>query len=165
MKNKVLLISFFAVVFIIASCKKSDPDPVPYAKFTVDGTSVEYNHATNFNKICIMSHYCGSFEMEKDAVDSNLLGIGLPSDVANGATYHAGDSDFLVTYYDGDSNFYSSYYGGTITLNVASWDYNEGSGWVEGTFSGSVHSENDPIHDSVVFQNGDFLGKIYVISF
>ena len=149
-------------VILVTSCKKDDPDPVPYAKFTVNGTSEEYNYATSFNKVCIMSYYCGSF-MKDENDESGNIGIGLPSDVASGAVYHTGDSNFSLTYYDEEGNSYNSYYGGTATLEIESWDYSEGSGWVTGTFSGSIRGEEDPVNDSVVFQNGYFKGKIYLI--
>lgn len=166
MKIQYLSILILAILIVFAGCKKkeSDPDPVPIAKFTVDGLNKEYYFHTNFNKFCVDVHFCGSYWESDETESLNHIEIGLPSFVKSGETYVTtkGGGGARLIYLDANGKMYRTDEGGSITYNIEVW---EGSnGWAKGTFSGTVASYDDPENDSVVIQNGSFIGKIWYIS-
>ena len=166
MKIQYLTTLLLALIIIVSGCKKkeSDPDPVPYANFTVDGVKKEYNFHTNFNKFCIDVHFCGSFWESDENENINYIQVGLPSFVKSGETYVTtqGGGGSRLIFVDANGNMYRTDMGGTVTFNIELW---EGSnGWVKGTFSGSAVNEDDPVNDSIVIQDGYFQGKIWYIS-
>lgn len=165
MKTKYLSILILAILIVFAGCKKkeTEPDPVPYTKFSVDGVSKEYNDHTNFNKICIDVYFCGSFWETNGDETKNTIQLGFPSFVKTGETYitteGGGGARFIYT--DANGNVYNTEFGGTITYHVDLWEGN--GGWAKGTFSGTVVNENDPDNDSVAIQSGYFQGKIWYV--
>ncbi|TSA26230.1 MAG: hypothetical protein D4R67_08305 [Bacteroidetes bacterium] len=162
MKTKLFFILSISVVLLFTDCKKKkEESPQPYVSFTIGSVTYTFNSASSFNKICILSDFCGSFSLNTSQADRNHIFIGFPSDVTTGKSYQTGDSHFEFVYNSPDAKQYTSHQGGHMLLNISIWEGN--GGWVKGTFSGSLPLEGDPLHDSVVIQNGKFEGKIWYI--
>jgi hypothetical protein len=159
MKTTSVLLILLVISLAFTSCKKKHDEPIkPYASFKVKGNTLEYWGWSKFNKMCIMSTYCATYYQDQADQIRNNLSIGLPSDAAAGKTYHTGQSKFYLIYFDNQGNKYYTYYGGNLTLTLDQWEGK--GGYASGTFNGWIINENT-LTDSVLIENGKFLGKIW----
>jgi hypothetical protein len=161
MKTKIFFTLLFPAIVVSLSCSKKEKETDPYASFTLNGTAVQMNSHSKFNRNCVLTYFCGSFMADKAITDKNHIWFGFPQDVAAGKTYHAGDNHFQVYYLNSSGNRYDSYYGGNITVTVSLWEGNNGK--VKASFHGTLPFQDNPQNDSVIIQNGTFEGRIWYI--
>ena len=148
-----MLITMFGVAF---SCRKSQPPPVPYVKFKVNGVQKTYYNYSRFCKdFCASSTFCGTFDLSDNLLPAEMLKIGLPGDPVTGQIFKAGDYRFVFTYIDPTQNWYKVG-GGNLQLTMTKWEGQ--GGWGCGEFSGWLKASDT---DSVYLSEGYFQNWIW----
>lgn len=154
----VLLLVLLA--FIIASCKKENPEPVPvpYAQFRINGNSFTYYHWDYFGKdICPYSTFCGDFYYYENQNSINSISIGIPGNPIVGHTYRSGESRFKFFFFDQNGKTYTEEMG-NFALTFTRWEGQ--GGWCNANYSGWLKNR-DNFSDSLYLDQGILLGKIW----
>lgn len=159
MKTQSFYFVLFSLLLIVSACKKKDEEPQPYMKFTLNGTTYTYQHASDFGKVCIFSTYCGTFSLGENHYP--YIEIGVPADVQAGKTYNSFNQGFTFLFMDENQNIWYNAYGGTMVITITQWDGN--GGWIKGTFSGTLPLESNH-SEFIELTNGYFEGNIWYIT-
>ncbi|MEI6889829.1 MAG: hypothetical protein ACOYM0_04215 [Bacteroidales bacterium] len=146
--KKILIFVLIAFAgFTFACRKKSDPSPVPYATFKVNGVQKTYYYYSKFCKdFCATSTFCGSFNLHDNILPAELLKIGLPGDPVAGKVFKSGDYRFVFTYVNPSLVWYTY---GNLQLTLNRWEGQ--GGWCSGFFSGVLKSSAT---DSIIITEG-----------
>jgi len=145
-----------ALTFVSACKKNSDPSPVPYAAFKVNGVQQTYYNYSRFCKnFCASSTFCGTFDLDDNLLPAELLKVGLPGDPVSGQVFKAGDHNFVFTWVDPNQKWYTIN-GGSLTLTMTKWEGQ--GGWGCGNFSGWLKYSST---DSVYLSDGYFQNWIW----
>ncbi|MEI6883737.1 MAG: hypothetical protein WCO02_04575 [Bacteroidota bacterium] len=156
--KKILYFLLIASIAVTISCtRKSDPPPVPYVSFKVNGVQKTYYNYARFAKdFCSSSTYCGNFNLNDIILPAEMIKIGLPGNPYSGQVLKTGDYRFVFTYVDPNQVWYTVTNGGSFKLTLTSWEGQ--GGWASGQFSGTLKVS---ANDSVVITDGSFLNGIW----
>jgi hypothetical protein len=155
-----LILLLAAAVLVIAGCKKKDTDPlpVPYTTFRLNGTAIKYVNWNYFGKdLCPYSTYCGGFYYYGNQSEIDRIDIGIPGDPIVGHVYHSGENRFKFFFFDNQGRCYTEAQA-NFSLTFSRWEGQ--GGWCNGTYSGWLKNR-DNLSDSLYMDQGVFLSKIW----
>jgi hypothetical protein len=158
--KKIVILGICALMVVVFACKKkaSDPEPVPYTTFKVNGVAKSFATYSRFTKdFCSTSTFCCRFSKDTSATSAQLK-FGIPGDPIVGHVYTTGEYRFSCFYFDENQVRYDLTDTNPFTVTFTLWEGQ--GGWAKGVFSGWMKSASN---DSVNITNGYFQNTIWTM--